>query len=109
MHKSADRLHIFATITPKAEFFNDAKKALEELVPPTLEETGCHLFTVFLNRDNPGVLHLFEIFENEEAVQLHYEKDYTKEVFAKYENWLQAPVEIQHLSATSLISAKQFP
>ncbi len=36
MLKPVERLHIFATIKPKPEFFNQAKAALEELVPPTL-------------------------------------------------------------------------
>lgn len=108
MLKPIERLHIFATIKPKPEHFNDAKTALEELVPPTLAEPGCHLFTVLENRDEPGILHLFEIFDDEAAVQAHYEKGYTKDVFAKYQNWLQSPVDIQHLSVTSPLSSEQF-
>ena len=108
MLKPVERLHIFATIKPKPEFFDRAKAALEELVPPTLAEPGCHLFTVLENRDEPGILHLFEIFDDDAAVQAHYEKDYTKDVFAKYQDWLAAPVEIHHLSVTSPLSSEQF-
>lgn len=60
MRKVAERLHIFASIKPKPEHFNDAKTALEELIPPTLAEPGCHLFTVFENRDEPSILHLLK-------------------------------------------------
>ncbi|MBE5073462.1 antibiotic biosynthesis monooxygenase [Erythrobacteraceae bacterium E2-1 Yellow Sea] len=108
MPEPTGRLHIFATIWPKAEHFAEAKAALEQLVAPTLAEAGCHLFTVLENRDEPGVLHLFEIFEDQAAVAEHYAQDYTKEVFASYQDWLAAPVDIQHLSATSPISAEQF-
>ncbi len=102
------RLHIFATIHPKPEFFEKAKTALEQLVPPTLEEPGCHLFSVLESKDEPGILHLFEIFDNEDAVQEHYAQDYTKDVFAKYQDWLAAPVKIQHMSPASMSSAEQF-
>lgn len=108
MRSPVERLHIFATIKPKPEFFDQAKAALEELVQPTLAEPGCHLFTVLENRDKPGVLHLFEIFDDDAAVQKHYEKYYTKEVFAKYQDWLASPVDIQHLSVTSSFSSEQF-
>jgi len=108
MPEPIERLHIFATIRPKVEHFAEAKAALEQLVAPTLAEPGCHLFTVLENRDEPGLLHLFEIFDDETAVAAHYAQDYTKEVFASYQAWLAAPVEIQHLSVTSSISSEQF-
>lgn len=108
MTAAEERLHIFATIRPKPEFLDVAKQALEDLIPPTLAEPGCHLFTVHENRDTPGVLHLFEIFDDDAAVQEHYEQDYTKDVFAKYQNWLDAPVEIQHLKVTASSSSDQF-
>ncbi|MCG8493587.1 MAG: antibiotic biosynthesis monooxygenase [Sneathiellales bacterium] len=108
MPDKTERLHIFATIKPKSEFFSDAKGALEKLVPLTLEEPGCHLFTVLENRDEQGVLHLFEIFEDEDAVQAHYDKDYTKQVFARYQSWLAEPVVAKRLSVTSPLSSDQF-
>lgn len=108
MPETGGHLHIFATIRPKAEHFAEAKAALEQLVAPTLAEPGCHLFTVLENRDEPGLLHLFEIFDDDEAVAAHYTQDYNKAVFASYKAWLAAPVEVQHLAATSSISAEQF-
>ena len=100
MPETGGHLHIFATIRPKAEHFAEAKAALEQLVAPTLAELE--------NRDEPGLLHLFEIFDDDEAVAAHYAQDYTKAVFASYKAWLAAPVEVQHLAATSSISAEQF-
>lgn len=108
MPESGKHLHIFATIRPKAEHFAEAKAALEQLVAPTLAEPGCHLFTVLENRDEPGLLHMFEIFDDEAAVAVHCAQDYTKAVFASYQAWLAAPVEIQHLATTSPISTEQF-
>ena len=108
MPEPEERLHVFATIRPKPDHFGDAKTALENLIPPTLSEPGCHLFTVYENLDEPGVLHLFEIFDDEAALHAHYDKDYTQDVLEKYKGWLNAPVEIVHLAVTSDSSSAQF-
>jgi len=103
-----DRVHVFATIKPKPEYFEEAKTALEQLIEPTLEEPGCHLFTVFKSCDEPNVLHLFEIFKDKAAIEAHYAKEYTKQVFLKYKEWLLVPVDVHHLSVTSNLSADQY-
>tara|TARA_E500000318_G_C3437645_1_gene163695 strand:+ start:131 stop:454 length:324 start_codon:yes stop_codon:yes gene_type:complete len=105
---SDSRLYLFATIRPKPEFFEAARAALDELVPLTMLEPGCHVFSAFISRDEPNSLHLFECFEDEAALTRHYEKPYTIEVFKKYEGWLAAPVEVRKLSASSAASAGQF-
>ena len=103
-----ERLFIFATIRPEPDFFEDARLALEALIPPTLAEPGCHMFSVFVSRDEPTVLHLFECFENDAALEAHYAQSYTREVFGQYEGWLASPVEIRKLNAASLASSDQF-
>lgn len=108
MTDRVERIYIFATIRPKPEHFAEAKLALEDLIKPTLDEPGCHLFTVLENSDQPGCLHLFEIFEDEGAIAAHYAQEYTQKVFASYEAWLAEPVAIEHLSATSPLSSEQF-
>lgn len=108
MPDAVDRTVVFATIRPKREHFEKARAALEELIPPTLAEPGCHVFSAFESREEPGVLHLFEVFDDDAAVTFHYEQDYTKAVFASYKDWLARPVEVQHMTTTSAISAGQF-
>ena len=105
---SDTRLFLFATIRPKPEFFEAARTALDELVPTTLKEPGCHIFSAFVSRDEPDTLHLFECFEDEAALTSHYEKPYTMAVFKKYESWLAAPVEVRKLGASSDVSSGQF-
>jgi quinol monooxygenase YgiN len=46
--------------------------------------------------------------ENEQALQLHYEQDYTKAVFAQYEEWLEKPVEVTKMLASSSVTSAQF-
>jgi quinol monooxygenase YgiN len=86
-----NRISIFAKITPKPEYLNETRQALLELILPTLDEDGCHVFR--LHEDGGGYLYLYEEFESEAALMIHSEKPYTKAVFAQYETWLAAPVE----------------
>lgn len=101
------KLFLFAVIQIKPEHFDEAKVALDEIIPPTLEEPGCHVFAAFVSKDRSNTLHLFECFEDEDALNTHYAQDYTTSVFKKYETWLSAPVEVTKMSATSRVSWEQ--
>lgn len=103
------RLFLFATIRVKPEHVVDARAALDELMAPTLAEPGCHVFAAFAARDMPDMLHLFECFDDEAALEAHYAQDYTKAVFAAYADWLVAPVETRKLTALSPRTLAQFP
>jgi len=101
-------LFLFATIHPKSEHFEDARAALDALIPETLAEPGCHMFAAFESASEKGVLHLFEHFEDQAALDAHYAQPYTRDVFARYEAWLSKPVEITRLSAVSALTKAQF-
>ena len=90
-----DSFCVVATITPKAEHLDDARSALLELIPLTLEEEGCQTFRLLEAGD--GRLWLYEEWDNPEALEAHYAQPYTRSVFAAYENWLAEPVRIEHL------------
>jgi len=87
-------LVIFARITPKQEYFNAAKEAVLKIIPTTLLEPGCRIFSL---HEADGELILYEMWENEEALNLHHEQEYTKAVFAQYEYWLAKPVHIEKM------------
>ncbi len=101
-------LFLFATIRPKPEHFQDARAALDALIPETLREPGCHMFAAFESASEEGVLHLFEHFDDQAALDAHYAQPYTRDVFARYENWLSGPVEITRISAISALTKAQF-
>lgn len=107
MRDNTSRLFVFATIRPKPEYFANAKAALDALIEPTLAEPGCHIFSAYANRDQT-TLHLFECFEDEEALTLHYDQPHAKEVLASYDEWLAAPLEVVKLTATSENTVNQF-
>ncbi len=51
-------LFLFATIRPKPEHLDKARAAIDDLIPKTLAEPGCHLFAAFESGSEDGVLHL---------------------------------------------------
>lgn len=92
----------FARIVPKPEHFEAAKSAILGIIPKTLEEPGCQVFTLHESSDKDDqAMYLYEIFDNEEAFNSHHEREYTKVVFKAYENWLSEPVEIKRLQKVS--------
>jgi quinol monooxygenase YgiN len=87
-------LSVFACITPKPENFLAAKEAITGILERTRREEGCRMFSLHEDGSEGGRLFLFELWDNEAALESHYAQAYTKEVFAAYENWLACPVEI---------------
>jgi len=65
---------VFATITPKEEYFESAKTAILSILEDTRNETGCIQFDVHTNTDETE-LFLYEQWVNESALQLHYLQD----------------------------------
>lgn len=102
------KLFLFAVIQIKPEHFQEAKAALDEIIPPTLKEPGCQVFAAFVSKDRSNTLHLFECFDDEDALNFHYAQDYTASVFKKYETWLSAPVEVTKMLADSRVNWEQF-
>ncbi len=88
------RLALFATITPKPEYFDDALRAVQAVIPPTLAEPGCHRFELHRNLTAPGSFCLVELWEDPAALEFHHAQPYTKEVFDLYQTWLREPLVI---------------
>ena len=95
-------VYIFATIRVKSDFFETARAAIARIVAPTLREEGCQRFSLFTSQAEPNTLHLYETFDNEEALSYHYAQTYTREVFEAYREWLAEPVIIQKLTPVAL-------
>ncbi len=97
---SGERLFVFAKITPKSEYFDNAKQAIIDILKPTRSEPGCHQFELHENILE-GHLFLYEEWEDAEALDEHYQKPYTSAVFENYEEWLASPVEVSKMKKYS--------
>jgi|TARA_R110000744_G_scaffold287475_3_gene398614 NAD(P)-dependent dehydrogenase (short-subunit alcohol dehydrogenase family)/quinol monooxygenase YgiN len=103
-----NRLYLSAEITLKPEFYTVGKVAIESIIPLTLKEPGCQVFSLMESRDEDNKLYLFEVFDDEIALKTHYEQDYTKNIFSRYDDWLEKPIEIKKMYATSQSTSEQF-
>jgi NAD(P)-dependent dehydrogenase (short-subunit alcohol dehydrogenase family)/quinol monooxygenase YgiN len=103
-----NRLFVKAAIHLKPEFVDDGRAAIEQIIPATLQEEGCHLFSLMQDKNDETAFHLFEIFEDEAALAYHYEQKYTKDVFANYEQWLAKPIEVNKMKSASSHTTDQF-
>ncbi|WP_299007054.1 putative quinol monooxygenase [uncultured Shewanella sp.] len=90
---SENRLFVFAKIHPKNEHFEEAKQAIINILPLTRQEPGCRQFKLHENATEK-CLFLYEEWENELALEAHYQKPYTAAVFERYQEWLAAPVDV---------------
>ncbi|MDO6692402.1 putative quinol monooxygenase [Aliiglaciecola sp. 3_MG-2023] len=88
---------IFASITPKPEYFTSAEKAILDIVESTRKEEGCVRFDVHTNQGLTQ-LFLYEQWLDEAALEQHYQQDYTKKVFSAYQEWLAEPVDIKAMT-----------
>ena len=59
----------------------ELRAEIEKLVKLTRDEPGCIEFKVFQHNDAPDHFVLWEIFENQKALQDHMQKGYTRKYF----------------------------
>ncbi|KIC39568.1 putative quinol monooxygenase [Leisingera sp. ANG-M7] len=88
---------LVAKITPKQEHMQDVRQSLLDILEPTRAEPGCLKFLLAEGRDG-DCFYLDEEWASDDALAAHYAADYITPVFAKYEAWLAAPVEIHKMT-----------
>jgi len=59
-------------------FEEELKKATIALATETRKETGVELFLIHTRNDSPQTIFFYEIYQSEEAFQLHKTYDYTE-------------------------------
>lgn len=83
---------VFATIRPHPEHLESARNAVLDIIPATLKEPGCREFRLL--EQEGGVLHLYEEWTDQAALDSHYAEPYTRAVLDAYADWLAEPVSI---------------
>lgn len=71
-----------AILKCKADKIDEFKLAIVELVRETIKESGCEYFKMFQSNENPEEFILWEIFNSQEALDIHMESEHTKKCFA---------------------------
>ncbi len=95
-------LTYLATIRVKPEHMEEACAAVSAIVPATQAEAGCVAFEPRRATDGSSTIMIFEEWTDRAAFDHHHSQEYTREVFTKYEGWLEsAPVLVEMKSLES--------
>ena len=86
-------------IRVKAEY---RERFLEEMRADALgserNEPGCLMFNIVQDSADPDVLHLFEVYADDEAVETHKQAPHFLRWKETTKDWLAAPLEISRCS-----------
>ncbi|MDG6078629.1 antibiotic biosynthesis monooxygenase [Erythrobacter litoralis] len=85
---------VFATIPVEPEHMEVAAQAVAAIVPMTRDEEGCLAFEPRRAADGSSTIMIFEEWADRDAFDFHHAQEYTKDVFARYEGWLQSEPQL---------------
>ncbi|MBV1909032.1 MAG: antibiotic biosynthesis monooxygenase [Kangiellaceae bacterium] len=86
----------------KAEYKEELIAMSLELIPQSLQESGCLSYGFYENQSALGNFLFFERWENRESISEHFEKSYFQNFASKFPQMIdgQASIEIHQVSAT---------
>lgn len=77
-----NRIEMTALISAVPGQADKLEQVIQSLVEQTLLEVGCIEFQVFRDLDDAQQFILWEIFEDQRALQDHLQQDYTQDYFS---------------------------
>ena len=87
-------ISIFVTIQVKdgyAEQFTEA--SFGDSQGSVRDETGCYRFDILKNAEDPNKFHLYEVYENDAALEAHRKAPHYKKWISTVEPWLDGDRE----------------
>jgi quinol monooxygenase YgiN len=86
-------IYVFASLIPKPEHQADLETELRRMVSATRAEPGNRRYDLFSQADGQPGFHLFEIYDDQAAVEAHRASAHYQAYRAKIGAWLaEAPV-----------------
>jgi quinol monooxygenase YgiN len=91
-------LRVVARIKAKAETVSEVRKLLGSLVEPTRKESGCIIYELLQNRDDPTDFTFVEEWESDAALASHAASDHLKAIGPKLRPVVAEPPDIRTYS-----------
>jgi quinol monooxygenase YgiN len=82
---SAMSLRVVARIKARAETVSEVRELLSSLVEPTRKESGCIIYELLQNTEDPTDFTFVEEWETNEALAIHLASDHLKAIGPKLE------------------------
>jgi quinol monooxygenase YgiN len=93
---------VLASFHPKPGKFDQAETILKGMVKTTRAEPGCRVYNLHrLTGDEPS-LHIYEVYDDQAAVEHHRSMDYYKQYRATIPDLLAKPIEVKFFEAVDV-------
>jgi quinol monooxygenase YgiN len=100
------KIIVFVSFYPKKDKRDEIKKIIQSMVNPTRSEKDNEFYNFYEEKnDNTknGSFHLFEIYKNTDALDLHRKTSHYKNYRSKIINLLEKPIEVKILNSLDSI------
>lgn len=81
-HKMENQIHLMVKWLVKPAYINEVLQLLEEVKKESTQEPGNLLYNAFQATENPHLICLYEIYENETALQNHIQSPHYQRIVA---------------------------
>jgi len=88
-------LRVVAHLRAKPDKIEETKDALKSLIEPTRRETGCIVYELMQNDDDPTDFTFVEEWSGNDALDQHLQTDHIQRVVASAEELFAAPPDIR--------------
>lgn len=90
---------VFATFRPHPEKLDEMRSTLDTMIEHTRQEPGCRTYDLYRSGDDDApAFHLFESYDDQDALEAHRAADYFKAYRAKLPDLLASPLEVAVMS-----------
>lgn len=95
-------INVFASFVPKPGHAADAEAELRGMVAPSRAEPGCRRYDLYRNAEGAAGFHLFEIYDDQAALEAHRASAHYKAYRAKIPDYLAEPIGVKVLSGVDV-------
>lgn len=92
-------IHVFASLIPKPDRANEVEAELRRMVAATRSEAGNRRYDLFRMANGSPGFHLFEIYDDEAAVDAHRASEHYRTYREKVAGCLAEPPDVKVLAA----------
>ena len=96
---------VFATFRPRADKVDELRATLDTMIENTRQEPGCEVYDLYRSGEGETVFHLFERYQDADALEAHRSAEYYKNYRAELQekDLLAQPIEVAVLSEADVI------
>jgi quinol monooxygenase YgiN len=91
-------LRVVAHLRAKPDKVNETKIALTELIGPTRAETGCIVYELMQNNDDPTDFTFVEEWSGDDSLDAHLLSEHIRKLVARANDLLAAPPDVRRYS-----------